>query len=281
MYYLLLNDATMFEISDLMEEGTTKLKGETLKSVSAKIQNATVESIRSAFGSEFNTRTIKLLSENKIAMSVYDNYTVLRSIATDEQSLIENSENPMYVVTLAQPSDIGAIVPQLQERIAELEKELLAATADPDPSQMDLETLKEYLVGKSKENLETFLFQNPITSSCHQNTEAEYSVTFEKQTQLNNAIALCTIHEQLGDSYTPSWNSHNGQCTYDWTKTELVQLAIEIEAFVKPYISKQQSMESQIRNASTKEEAQAVSITFEKTVTETDSTTSEASDSAE
>lgn len=281
MYYLLLNDATMFEISDLMEEGTTKLKGETLKSVSAKIQNATVESIRSAFGSEFNTRTIKLLSENKIPMTVYDNYTVLRSIATDEQSLIENSENPMYVVTLAQPSDIGTIVPQLQERIAELEKELLAATAEPDPSQMDLATLKEYLVGKSKENLETFLFQNPITSSCHQATSAEYSVTFEKQTQLNNAIALCTIHEQLGDSYTPSWNSHNGQCTYDWTKTELVQLAIEIEAFVKPYISKQQSMESQIRNASTKEEAQAVSITFEKIVSEPDSAASEASDSAE
>lgn len=281
MYYLLLNDATMFEISDLMEEGTTKLKGETLKSVSAKIQNATIEKIRSAFGSEFNTRTIKLLSENKIAMTVYDNYTVLRSIATDEQSLIENSENQMYVVTLAQPSDIGTIVPQLQERIVELEKELLAATADPDPSQMDLDTLKEYLVDKSKENLEAFLEQNPITSSCHQNTPAVYTITFDKQTQLNSAIALCKIHEQLGDSYTPSWNCHNGQCTYDWTKTELVKLAIEIEAFVKPYISKQQSMESQIRNASTKEDAQAVSITFEKTVMGADSTTSEKSDTAE
>lgn len=277
MYYLLLNDASMFEISELIEEGTTKLKGETLKSISVKIQNATVESIRSAFGSEFNTRTVKLLSENKIPMTVYNNYTILRSIATDEQCLLQDSENPLYVVTLAEPSDIGAIVPQLQARIAELEKELLAATADPDPSQMDLDTLKAYLVNLSNKNLETFLFENPITSTCHGGVAAKYTITLAKQTMLNNAIALCEIHEKLGDEYTPSWNAHNAECTYDWTKAELVQLAIEIEAFVKPYISKQQTMESEIRAAGSKEEASAVVITFKlpDTPVDTDSSSTE------
>ena len=114
MYYVELNDASLFELTDIITEGTTELKGEKLKSLTLQVQNASLELIRTSFSSEFNTRTIKLLSSGKVLMTTYNNYTILRSIATDEQDLIDNPESLKYYVVLAEPSNIGTIVPQLQ-----------------------------------------------------------------------------------------------------------------------------------------------------------------------
>lgn len=262
MYYVELNDASLFELTDIITETTTDLKGEHLKAISMDIQNAQIELIRSSFKSEFNTRTIKLLSEGKVLMTTYNNYTILRSIATDEQDLIDHPDDLKYRVILAMPSDIGTIVPQLQERIQEMEDQLVELTAEPDPTQMNLDELKQYRIAQSKANLEAYLEANPITSSCH-GESAQYACTLEKQSLLNNAIAMAEIHSSVGDdTYKISWNATGEECSYDWTKEQLVQLAIEIEAFVKPLISQQQAMESMIKAAETKEDVEKVSITF-------------------
>ena len=263
MYYLELNDASLFELTDIPKETTTKLKGVDLKALEMELQNVEIDLVRSSFSSEFNTRTVKVLSEKKIPMTVYDGYSILRSIATNEQDLIENPDSPKYTVVLAVTSDLSSLVPMLQERIAELENEIVSLTTEPDPSQMTLDELKVYLVSQSKANLNTFLENNPISSSCHGGVAALYTCTLEKQQLLNNAIALCEIHNKLGDDYTPSWNAHGQECTYDWTLNELIVLAIQIEAVVKPLISAQQSMEAKINVATTTEEAMAVDITFE------------------
>ena len=155
------------------------------------------------------------------------------------------------------------MVPQLQEKIKSLQAELLKLTTPVDPSQLDLDELKEYQIAQSKKNFSEYLAQNPVKSTCHGGVEAEYTCTLEKQTLLNNAIAMVEIHAAMGDTaYKPSWNTHNGECTYDWTKEELVTLALAIETFVHPLLSQQQAMESKIRAASTKEEVNAVKITF-------------------
>ena len=74
---------------------------------------------------------------------------------------------------------------------------------------------------------------------------------------------MAEIHAAAGDdTYKISWNATGEECTYDWTKDELVQLAIEIEAFVKPLISQQQSMESQINACETVDDVIDVNITF-------------------
>lgn len=263
MYYLELNDASLFELTDIPKETTTKLKGVDLKALEMELQNVEIDLVRSSFSSEFNTRTVKVLSEKKIPMTVYDGYSILRSIATNEQDLIENPDSPKYTVVLAVTSDLSSLVPMLQERIAELENEIVSLTTEPDPSQMTLDELKVYLVSQSKANLNTFLENNPISSSCHGGVAALYTCTLEKQQLLNNAIALCEIHNKLGDDYTPSWNAHGQECTYDWTLNELIVLAIQIEAAVKPLISAQQSTEAKINVATTTEEAMAVNITFE------------------
>ena len=266
MYYVELNDASLFELTDIITETTTDLKGERLKALSMDVQNAQIDLIRSSFGSEFNTRTIKLLSEGKILMTTYNNYTILRSIATDEQDLIDNPENLKYRVILAMPSDVGTIVPQLQDRIQEMEDQLVELTAAPDPTQMDLDELKEYRTAQSKANLEAYLAANPVTSSCH-GEPAQYACTLEKQSLLNNAIAMAEIHASVGDdTYKISWNATGEECTYDWTKEQLVQLAIEIETFVKPLISQQQAMESMIKAADTKEGVNEVNINFPSSI---------------
>lgn len=263
MFYLELNDASLFELTGLPKETTTTLKGVKLQALEIEVANADISLVRSSFSSEFNTRTVKVLSEKKIPMTVYDGYSILRSIATNEQDLKENPENPKYTVVLAVTSDVASLVPQLQARIAELEAEIIDLTAEPDPSQMSLDELKVYLVAMSKQNLGAFLEANPIPSKCHAGIEALYTCTLEKQQMLNNAIALCEIHNKLGNEYTPSWNAHGQECTYDWTLNELVVLAIQIEAAVKPLISMQQSMEARINAATSSEEAMAVTITFD------------------
>lgn len=263
MYYVELNDASLFELTDIITEGTTELKGEKLKSLTLQVQNASLELIRTSFSSEFNTRTIKLLSTGKVLMTTYNNYTILRSIATDEQDLIDNPESVKYYVVLAEPSNIGTIVPQLQERLTEIESTLVDLTAPADITQMNLTDAKAYQITKSKQNLEAYLAANPIQSSCHGETPAYYACTLEKQSLLNNAIAMAEIHAAAGDdTYKISWNATGEECTYDWTKDELVQLAIEIEAFVKPLISQQQSMESQINACETVDDVIDVNITF-------------------
>ena len=265
MYYIALNDASVFECSDLITEGTVELKGEKLKAIFIPIQNASLDLIRSKFGSEFNTRTITLMSENKVPMTVYDNYSMLKRIATDEVAIAEEEEGASnkYMVTMVMPSDLTTLVPQLQERIEELEAEIIELTAEPDPSQMSLDELKEYKIMESKDNLDEWLASHPITSTVHDPEGAKYSITLEKQTLLANAITLANIHKMNNDdTYKISWNATGEENTYDWTLDQLQQLFVEIDAVVSPLVDAQQKMENAIKVATSKEDVLKVSLDF-------------------
>ena len=265
MYYIALNDASVFECSDLITEGTVELKGEKLKAIFIPIQNASLDLIRSTFGSEFNTRTITLMSENKVPMTVYNSYSKLKRIATDEVAIAEEEEGASnkYMITLVMPSDLTTLVPQLQERIKELEAEIIELTAEPDPSQMSLDELKEYKIMESKDNLDEWLASHPITSTVHDPEGAEYSITLEKQTLLANAITLANIHKMNNDdTYKISWNATGEENTYDWTLDQLQQLFVEIDAVVSPLVDAQQKMENAIKVATSKEDVLKVSLDF-------------------
>ena len=265
MYYITLNDASVFECSDLITEGPAELKGEKLKAIFIPIQNATLELIRTTFGSEFNTRTITLMSEGKQPMTVYNNYSTLKRIATDEVAIAEEEDgaNLKYTVTMVMPSDLTTLVPQMQERIEELEQEIIKLTALPDPNEMELAELKAYKVSESKENLQTYLASHPITSTVHDPEGAQYSITLEKQTLLANAITLAKIHKEKSDSeYKISWNSTGAESTDDWTLEQLEQLFVEINDVVAPLVEAQQKMESDIKAADSKEAVMGISLDF-------------------
>lgn len=126
-----------------------------------------------------------------------------------------------------------------------------------------LNNLKESMISQSKENLEKYISAHTVTSSCHGGVEAKYSITSEKQQHLASMIMTTQMTQQAGIPYQPSWNAAGQPCTYDWTLEELTQLAMEIEAVVRPLVSKQQEIEVAINACTTIEEVMAVDITFE------------------
>jgi hypothetical protein len=245
MYYLQLNNASLYEMSELPARTTTKLNGETLKALTCQLENTDLATIKAEFAVEFNVRTVSVLGNDKRTMTVYDGYSILRSIA-----IIPNDDDT-FIVTLAMPSDLSELVPNLQARIAELEAEVINLTPTPvDPTTMELSTLKTYLIDKTKTDLEAYLAANPITSNVHGNTEKQYTCTKEKQSLLTQAIAVAQLHAAAGDiSYQPSWNATGEECTYDWTLEELTTLAFQMDTFVHPLVSSQQKMESFINAA--------------------------------
>lgn len=131
-----------------------------------------------------------------------------------------------------------------------------------DTDNCTIEQLKNYLISKSKENLEAYLAAHPITSKCHAGEEKKYSITKDKQALLTQMILITQVATNAGQEYHPSWNAQGEPCTYDWTLQELQQLAFEIEAIVRPLISHQQTMEFQINTAVSKEEALLITIEF-------------------
>ncbi|MDF2950776.1 MAG: hypothetical protein K0S18_359 [Anaerocolumna sp.] len=125
-----------------------------------------------------------------------------------------------------------------------------------------LDELKAWQIKQSEKNLEEYLKANPILSTAHKPEGAYYSITKDKQTYLGQMIMIAQMAMQAGQQYQPSWNEAEQPCTYDWTLTELQQLAFEIEAVVRPKVNAQQHMDESIRACTTKEEVLAVDITF-------------------
>lgn len=117
-----------------------------------------------------------------------------------------------------------------------------------------LAEVKEQVVAQSKTALEEYLASHPIISTCHGGKEASYSITSEKQQHLASMIMTASVAASAGIAYQPSWNASGEACTYDWTLTELQQLALEMEEVVRPLVSKQQAVEVKIRRTKTLDE---------------------------
>lgn len=187
------------------------------------------------------------------------------------------------------------------EKIDEKIEEINKSMAGVDPTTLSLPELKDYRINQSKENLTKYLAENPISSAVHGGVLKQYSITSEKQQHLMAMILMATNMEEarMGglkqfyetqysgkdsttfeefvegvengtistggvtfNKYQPSWNASGEPCTYDWTLNELKQLAAEIEAVVRPLISRQQTMEVEIKSATTIDEVNGVSLSF-------------------
>lgn len=132
-----------------------------------------------------------------------------------------------------------------------------------DIESCTIEMFKAWQIKQSKSNLDSYFINNTIISSCHQSAAKQYSITRDKQTLLTQMIMMTQIAYQANIPYQPSWNASGEPCTYDWTLEELQQLAFEIEQIVRPKVSHQQTLESQINACETKNEVYAIDITFE------------------
>nr|DAH42371.1 MAG TPA: protein of unknown function DUF4376 [Caudoviricetes sp.] len=121
-----------------------------------------------------------------------------------------------------------------------------------------LDEVKEDKIAQSKEDLKDFLANNPM-----QWLDGKYySVTSEKQSLLTSNLALYQVSTAAGQPFKLTWNSTGEECS-EWTYENLCALALAIGAYVKPFVSKQQEIELDIKDCSTKAEVEAIEIKYE------------------
>ena len=162
-----------------------------------------------------------------------------------------------------------------------LDKRVSVLEPVTDYTTLSLEDAIAFRVKESAAALSEYLAANPITSTCHKGIAAKYSITKDKQEYLQSMISVCTLAKQSGRPYQPSWNATGEVCSYDWTIEELVQLAMEIEATVRPLVSYQQTIENQIKKCTTMDELKAVVINYNNVPVHTTPTTPSGSDTSE
>ena len=128
-------------------------------------------------------------------------------------------------------------------------------------SNLTLEEIKNKFILKSKENLSTYLENNPLYSNCHRGEYSYYTVTFEKQVQLTQKFTAHMTLTQAGIPDVLTWNCTSGVCE-EFTDEEIIQLIYEMNAYVTPLVSKQQHLEKDIVSCETKEELLEINIEF-------------------
>ncbi len=167
------------------------------------------------------------------------------------------------------------------EQAGALDKRVSVLEPVTDYTTLSLEDAIAFRVKESAAALSEYLAANPITSTCHKGIAAKYSITKDKQEYLQSMISVCTLAKQNGAPYQPSWNATGEVCSYDWTIEELVKLAMEIEATVRPLVSYQQTIENKIKKCTTMDELKAVVINYNNVPTHTIPTTPSGSDTSE
>ena len=132
---------------------------------------------------------------------------------------------------------------------------------------LDLEPIKLEKILQTKEDLATYLFNNPIFSTCHYPDGSYYAVTSEKQAQLTQLLTAYMLDTQMGIATELHWNSTGNMCEV-YTFEELTQLRREMFNFVLPLVSLQQYIEVQVRNAETVAEIENIDdeISIEKAI---------------
>ena len=134
-------------------------------------------------------------------------------------------------------------------------EEIPEETVDP------LATLKKNQILLSKKNLAKYLEEHPLLSMCKYEEGRYYNVTAEKQQQLTSKVLMATMYYQIGMPYNLTWNDTGDICE-SWKLPQLQQLSMEIDAYVTPLVSLQQTREVAIQNCTTQEEVLQVNVEY-------------------
>ena len=244
----------------------------------------TLDEVKDDFNNQENLSLISLINDEGKLSAEYNGYQKLVNISIPADTTeFGEVEGDIFKVTLALTDDVKELIKTWSKTVGdmsativentdatetavktveELKEKVDEMTDTKDISEMSLEEAKAYKIKQSKLALEAFLENATITSSCHKSEEARYSVTSEKQQYLISMITISELAIAAGVEYQPSWNATGEPCTYDWTVDELKQLAFEMESFVRPLVSKQQAIETEIKACTTVEEVINVVISY-------------------
>ena len=121
---------------------------------------------------------------------------------------------------------------------------------------------KEVKILSSETLLEDYLKRHPLVSNCHNDVEATYNVTKEKQTLMANNYITYTIEKGIGLNPVLTWNATGCECE-PWAEDEYVTLILQIKEYVKPLVALQQFYDAKIRACKTQEELDAIEIVYD------------------
>lgn len=169
---------------------------------------------------------------------------------SDEQAKIFFQYNGFVTVTQT-PNENGGLDVAVEPNTEAWEE---WKAGQPDP----LEDAKEQRIAQSKLDLASYLETHPL-----QWTDGEYySITAEKQNQLTSKVMAATVAQTMSTDYTLTWNSTGDVCK-EWTLEDLMALAFAIDARVTKLVSYQQTQEVAMKNATSKEELDAIVVDYD------------------
>ena len=132
---------------------------------------------------------------------------------------------------------------------------------DVPGTQETLEWAKQQKISLSKTKLAEFLLNNPLQSTAHGGVMGTYSVTEEKQNLMLLNYSTYQIQKAAGLNAILTWNQTGEECEV-WEEAEFLQLILEAQRYVKPLVSKQQSIEKMIINAKSLVEVDSIEIDY-------------------
>ena len=191
---------------------------------------------------------------NEIFLSINDSPKNYEEVPYEIWGLFLEDEIPKN-----KAEELESQIKIIEEQIKEEEWEDFISSIPT--SDLTLEEIKNKFILKSKENLSTYLENNPLYSNCHGGEYCYYTVTFEKQVQLTQKFTAHVALIQAGIPDVLTWNCAGGICE-EFTDEEIIQLIYEMNAYITPLVSKQQHLEKDIVSCETKEELLEINIEF-------------------
>ena len=149
------------------------------------------------------------------------------------------------------PLSYDEIINNLSKNVAELRYEV-------NINDLSLDEVKEYIIKKNKNNLEKYLYDNPMVYN-----NKHYTVTSDKQNQLTGVLQAYSYAQSIGKEIPLTWNETGEECV-PYTFEELVTLYLKMLEYVKPIVTYQQHNEILIKNAESVDEILQVDIDFSK-----------------
>lgn len=130
-----------------------------------------------------------------------------------------------------------------------------------DTNNMSVEEFKNYYINLSKVKLAEYLETHPLVSTCHNNVEGVYAITKEKQDLMMQNYSTYAIKKQMGVEAALTWNETGDVCEV-WQESEFLQLISETESVVKPLVTKQQSLEKEIKLCTSINSIKGISLDY-------------------
>ena len=126
-------------------------------------------------------------------------------------------------------------------------------------------TFEEYQKAKieqSKIDLADFFESHPLISNCYHNEWHKFNATESHRTLFATHYLAHMVKIQAGMTDDKmSWNISGQECV-DWEESEAVAYSIAMDAYVVPLVHAQQRFEIAVKNATTKEELDALTIDY-------------------